>query len=31
VKDWYLRIASRPAVVKGYGVPDAKNRIPMPE
>jgi GST-like protein len=31
VKDWYLRIASRPAVIKGYGVPDPKNRIPMPQ
>ena len=31
VKDWYLRIAGRPAVVKGYSVPDGKNRIPLPE
>jgi GST-like protein len=31
VKDWYLRIASRPAVIKGYSVPDQKNRIPMPQ
>lgn len=31
VKDWYLRIASRPAVIKGYNVPDPENRIPMPQ
>lgn len=29
VKDWYLRIAGRPAVVKGYGVPDSKYKIPL--
>jgi GST-like protein len=31
VKDWYLRIAGRPAVIRGYSVPDGKSRIPMPE
>ena len=31
VKDWYLRIASRPAVIKGYSIPDPKYRIPMPQ
>jgi GST-like protein len=31
VKSWYLRIAERPAVIRGYGVPDSKSRIPMPE
>jgi GST-like protein len=31
VKDWYLRIAARPAVVRGYSVPDPTNRIPMPQ
>jgi GSH-dependent disulfide-bond oxidoreductase len=31
VKDWYLRIAAKPAVVKGYSVPDGRARIPMPE
>jgi GST-like protein len=31
VKEWYLRIAARPAVVRGYSVPDPKNRIPMPD
>ena len=31
VKDWYQRIASRPAVVKGYSQPDGRARIPIPE
>jgi GST-like protein len=31
VKSWYLRIAERPAVIRGYGVPDSKSRVPMPE
>ena len=31
VKDWYMRIAARPAVLKGYSVPDARNRIPPPD
>lgn len=31
VKDWYRRIAARPAVVKGYSQPDGRARIPMPE
>jgi GST-like protein len=31
VKDWYMRIAARPAVLKGYSVPDAKYRIPPPD
>jgi GST-like protein len=31
VKDWYLRIAARPAVVKGYSVPHSSSHIPMPE
>ena len=31
VKDWYLRIAERPAVIRGYGQPDGRARIPMPE
>jgi GST-like protein len=30
VKDWYLRIAARPAVIRGYAVPDASVGIPMP-
>ncbi|MEM9707709.1 MAG: glutathione S-transferase N-terminal domain-containing protein [Pseudomonadota bacterium] len=30
VKDWYLRIAERPAVVKGYHQPKFANEIPMP-
>ncbi len=30
VKRWYLAIAARPAVQKGYRVPDAKADIPMP-
>ena len=31
VKRWYLAIAGRPAVQKGYKVPDAAAEIPMPE
>lgn len=31
VRRWYLAIAARPAVVKGYGVPDATSDIPMPD
>jgi GST-like protein len=31
VKDWYLRIAGRPPVVRGYSQPDGKYRIPMPQ
>ena len=30
VKRWYLANAARPAVQKGYKVPDAKSEIPMP-
>ncbi len=30
VKEWYLRIAERPAVQKGYHVPKHVNEIPMP-
>tara|TARA_B110000858_G_scaffold89711_2_gene103741 strand:- start:6764 stop:7417 length:654 start_codon:yes stop_codon:yes gene_type:complete len=30
LKRWYLNIASRPAVRRGYGVPDAAE-VPMPE
>ena len=30
VKRWYLNIASRPAVQKGYKVPNAADEIPMP-
>ncbi len=30
VKDWYLRIADRPAVQKGYQVPKHMGDIPMP-
>jgi GST-like protein len=30
VKRWYLAIAARPAVQKGYKVPDAAAEIPMP-
>ncbi|RME65210.1 MAG: glutathione S-transferase, partial [Alphaproteobacteria bacterium] len=28
VKRWYRTIAARPAVIKGYGVPDATAQIP---
>jgi GST-like protein len=31
VRDWYLRIAARPAVPRGYQVPRYVNAIPMPE
>jgi GSH-dependent disulfide-bond oxidoreductase len=31
VKDWYLRIAARPAVISGYSQPDGRARIPVPE
>ncbi|MDJ0629004.1 MAG: glutathione S-transferase N-terminal domain-containing protein [Rhodobacter sp.] len=30
VRDWYLRIADRPAVQKGYQVPKYVNEVPMP-
>lgn len=30
VRDWYLRIAARPAVQKGYQVPKFVTDIPMP-
>jgi GST-like protein len=30
LKRWYLEIASRPAVVRGYHVPAKANEIPMP-
>ena len=30
VKRWYLEIAARPAVQKGYKVPNAADEIPMP-
>jgi GST-like protein len=30
VRDWYLRIAERPAVQAGYQVPKKVNEIPMP-
>ena len=30
VRDWYVRIAERPAVQKGYQVPKFANDIPMP-
>ena len=30
VRDWYLRIAARPAVQKGYQVPKYVNDVPMP-
>ncbi|MEM8751309.1 MAG: glutathione S-transferase N-terminal domain-containing protein [Pseudomonadota bacterium] len=30
VRDWYLRIAERPAVQKGYQVPKYVNDVPMP-
>jgi GST-like protein len=31
VKRWYLEIAKRPAVVKGYAVPKDMGPIPMPK
>ena len=30
VRDWYVRIAERPAVQKGYQVPKYVTDIPMP-
>ena len=30
VRDWYVRIAGRPAVQRGYQVPKYTNEIPMP-
>jgi len=30
VKDWYLRIAARPAVQAGYSVPEFTTDVPMP-
>jgi GST-like protein len=30
VRDWYLRIAERPAVQRGYQVPKFMNDVPMP-
>lgn len=30
VRRWYLEIAARPAVIKGYKVPDASAEIPRP-
>jgi GST-like protein len=30
VRDWYLRIAERPAVQKGYQVPSFVNPVPLP-
>lgn len=30
VRDWYVRIAERPAVQRGYSVPDHVNDVPMP-
>lgn len=30
VRDWYVRIAGRPAVQKGYQVPKFTNDVPMP-
>ncbi|MEO0992908.1 MAG: glutathione S-transferase family protein [Pseudomonadota bacterium] len=30
VRDWYVRIAERPAVQKGYHVPKVMGEIPMP-
>ncbi len=30
VRDWYVRIAERPAVQKGYQVPKFMNDVPMP-
>ena len=31
VRDWYLRIAARPAVARGYQVPHFVTDMPMPE
>jgi GST-like protein len=30
VRDWYVRIAERPAVQRGYHVPKKVNEVPMP-
>jgi GST-like protein len=30
VRDWYLRIAAREAVQKGYSVPKFTTEVPMP-
>lgn len=30
LKDWYIRIAQRPAVQRGYAVPSDTGRIPLP-
>lgn len=30
VKDWYVRIAERPAVQRGYHIPHYVNEVPMP-
>jgi GST-like protein len=30
VRDWYLRLAARPAVQRGYHVPKFVNEVPMP-
>jgi GST-like protein len=30
VKDWYVRIAERPAVQRGYQVPKFTSDVPMP-
>jgi GST-like protein len=30
VKRWYVKIAARPAVQRGFKVPDAAAEIPMP-
>lgn len=30
IRDWYVRIAERPAVQRGYHVPHFANEIPMP-
>ncbi len=30
VKDWYLRLAARPPVIRGYAVPDPAAKIPLP-
>ncbi|MCH9807606.1 MAG: glutathione S-transferase N-terminal domain-containing protein [Alphaproteobacteria bacterium] len=30
VKRWYLKIAERPAVIKGYGIPNDADKIPLP-
>ncbi|MEC5321523.1 glutathione S-transferase N-terminal domain-containing protein [Brenneria populi subsp. brevivirga] len=31
VRDWYLRLADRPAVQRGYQVPDFSGDIPLPD